>query len=191
MAGLGIPQFLMIGSGVIQALNVRHAYGTANRDAVKSLQHSNQEIEYINIDRQRQLEAINGQTAAELIKFKATQYDIARQTRARSATLEASLGAAALNSGSYQLALIDVQRDGLEISQRHEQNLGFRLEQLGAERTDVELEAAGLKRKSRGKIKEGGSAAGAALSLASIIGDTGLQVGFTTDPDTGQLIPRI
>ena len=186
---LGLPDYLRLGSGVVTLLRQKTAYDTANQEAIASLRTSNQEIELIGLNSLRQQEAINSQVAAESIKRGATKYDLQRSTRATVSTA-AQMGTTSMASGSYDAVLRDLKRDGLEVSQRHEQNFGFRLQQLERERTDVELNAAGLVRKSRSKIKAGGSEAGLVAGITGTLIDTGLQVGFTTDPNTGKTVAR-
>jgi hypothetical protein len=187
---LGLPDYLRLGSGVVTLLRQKTAYDTANQEAIASLRTSNQEIELIGLNSLRQQEAINSQVAAESIKRGATKYDLQRSTRATVSTAAAQMGTTSMASGSYDAVLRDLKRDGLEVSQRHEQNFGFRLQQLERERTDVELNAAGLVRKSRSKIKAGGSEAGLVAGITGTLIDTGLQVGFTTDPNTGKTVAR-
>lgn len=187
---LGLPEYLRLGSGVVTLLRQKTAYDTANQEAIASLRTSNQEIELIGLNSLRQQEAINSQVAAESIKRGATKYDLQRSTRATVSTAAAQMGTTSMASGSYDAVLRDLKRDGLEVSQRHEQNFGFRLQQLERERTDVELNAAGLVRKSRSKIKAGGSEAGLVAGITGTLIDTGLQVGFTTDPNTGKTVAR-
>jgi len=187
---LGLPDYLRLGSGVVTLLRQKTAYDTANQEAIASLRTSNQEIELIGLNSLRQQEAINSQVAAESIKRGATKYDLQRSTRATVSTAAAQMGTTSMASGSYDAVLRDLKRDGLEVAQRHEQNFGFRLQQLERERTDVELNAAGLVRKSRSKIKAGGSEAGLVAGITGTLIDTGLQVGFTTDPNTGKTVAR-
>jgi|TARA_R110002167_G_scaffold27583_2_gene93695 hypothetical protein len=187
---LGLPDYLRLGAGVVTLLRQKTAYDTANQDAIASLRTSDQEIELIGLNRIRQQEAINSQVAAEAIKKNATKYDLQRSTRASVSDMAAQMGSTSLSSGSYDAIIRDLKRDGLEVSQRHEQNFGFRLQQLERERTDVELNAAGLVRKSRSKVKAGGSEAGLFAGIAGTLLDTGLQVGFTTDPNTGKTVAR-
>lgn len=187
---LGLPDYLRLGSGVVTLLRQKTAYDTANQEAIASLRTSNQEIELIGLNSLRQQEAINSQVAAESIKRGATKYDLQRSTRATVSTAAAQMGTTSMASGSYDAVLRDLKRDGLEVSQTHEQNFGFRLQQLERERTDVELNAAGLVRKSRSKIKAGGSEAGLVAGITGTLIDTGLQVGFTTDPNTGKTVAR-
>ena len=187
---LGLPDYLRLGAGVVTLLRQKTAYDTANQDAIASLRTSDQEIELIGLNRIRQQESINSQVAAESIKRGANKYDLQRSTRATVSTMAAQMGSTSLSSGSYDAIIRDLKRDGLEVSQRHEQNFGFRLQQLERERTDVELNAAGLVRKSRSKVKAGGSEAGLFAGIAGTLMDTGLQVGFTTDPNTGKTVAR-